>query len=308
MVTGLSGKGKLKMDKDTPRQGRPQNEYQVFVGMSFERNMNAVYENSIKATIEECGYLARRVDRINAENMRLDDLIEKEIKDSRFVIIDLTEQKSAVYFEAGYARGIGIDTIWTCRQDEMVRLAFNVRQFPFVAWSDEQDLKKNLKSRIEETFGLGPLGGEENEAEKYVKMKPRPRIFQEKGVEVRDHFDMAEEPIDTIEVVQPEMGNDKKMRMIPDRFAGLQMIERLKITDNPFDFPVTRYEFSDGSAIIGSKNGNYWAFGVHRDWDQEEMRKRVYWPEDIPEVFLDLCGEGWQEFIRSPPHRDGVYK
>lgn len=291
------------MDKDTQRQGLPQNEYQVFVGMSFEKNMNAVYENSIKATIEECGYRARRIDRINAENMRLDDLIEKEIKDSKFVIIDLTEQKRAVYFEAGYARGIKKGTIWTCRKGEESKIALNVRQFPFVFWSDEQDLKENLKSRIEKTFGPGPFVGKENEAEKYVKTRARPRTFQEKGVEVRDNFDMAEEPIDTIEVVQLEMGNDKKMRMIPDRFAGLQMIERLKITDNPFDIPynlVTRYEFPDGSAIIGTKNGNYWAFGVHRDWDEEEMRKRVNWPNDIPNVFLDLCGEGWQVFIRPP--------
>ena len=291
------------MDKDTQRQGLPQNEYQVFVGMSFEKNMNAVYENSIKATIEECGYHARRTDRINAENIRLDDLIEKEIKNSRFVIIDLTEQKSAVYFEAGYARGIKKDTIWTCRKDEMNERAFNVRQFQFVFWSNEQDLKENLKSRIEKTFGLGPFSGKETEAEKYVKTRARPRTFQEKGVEVRDNFDMAEEPIDTIEVVQREMGNDKKTRMIPNRFTGLQMIERLKITDNPSNIPynlVTRYAFPDGSAIIGTKDGKYWAFGVHRDWDEEEMRKIVNWPDDIPNVFLDLCGEGWQVFIRPP--------
>ncbi len=37
----------------------------------------------------------------------------------RFMIADFTGHRGGVYFEAGFAHGLGIPVIWTCREDQL---------------------------------------------------------------------------------------------------------------------------------------------------------------------------------------------
>ena len=62
---------------------------------------------------------------------------------------------------------MGLDTpvIRTCRQDEMVKLAFDVRQYPFIPWERDkwEDFKKQLVDYATAHGLLAPRvqGGEE---------------------------------------------------------------------------------------------------------------------------------------------------
>jgi hypothetical protein len=50
---------------------------------------------------------------------KVDDVIVAEIRRSRFLVADFTcepgKVRGGVYFEAGFARGLNIPIIWTCR-------------------------------------------------------------------------------------------------------------------------------------------------------------------------------------------------
>ncbi len=45
------------------------------------------------------------------------DRILARIRESRFVIADLTHNRGGVYYEAGFAEGLGIPVIYTCDAD-----------------------------------------------------------------------------------------------------------------------------------------------------------------------------------------------
>lgn len=127
---------------------------QVFVAMNFDKEFNGCYENAIKRAIEETHYKPYRIDREEHVD-RVDDKILSEIKRSKFIIAEFTGQKHGVYFEAGYALGLGIPVVWTCHEDEITgkKLHFDTRQFNHIAWTDETDLKEKLVNRIRVLIG-----------------------------------------------------------------------------------------------------------------------------------------------------------
>ncbi|MBZ0167218.1 MAG: nucleoside 2-deoxyribosyltransferase, partial [Candidatus Omnitrophica bacterium] len=57
-----------------------------------------------------------------------------------------------VYFEAGFAYGLGIPVIWCCREDNIKKLHFDTRQYNHLLWSNAKELKNKLISRIKATI------------------------------------------------------------------------------------------------------------------------------------------------------------
>ena len=87
---------------------------------------------------------------------RIDDEIINQINTSRFLVADFTGHRGGVYFEAGYAMGIGLPIFWTCRKDEMSGLHFDIRQFNCIDWETAEELAQRLQSRVESVIGKGP--------------------------------------------------------------------------------------------------------------------------------------------------------
>jgi nucleoside 2-deoxyribosyltransferase len=89
-------------------------------------------------------------------NDKICDHIVAEIGRSRFMIADVTRHRRAVYFEAGYAKGLGLEVIWTCREDHMKRAEriFDTRQYNHIVWMTPEDLRGKLKDRILATIGM----------------------------------------------------------------------------------------------------------------------------------------------------------
>ena len=128
---------------------------EVFVAMSFSPQMTSAYETGLQVGIECAGYVPIRVDRTEHVN-RIDDEIVARIRRSAFLVADFTEQKPGVYFEAGFALGLNLPVIWTCRSDDIANLHFDVRQYNCINWTDEGDLARRLRLRIEAIVGRGP--------------------------------------------------------------------------------------------------------------------------------------------------------
>jgi nucleoside 2-deoxyribosyltransferase len=71
-------------------------------------------------------------------------------------VADFTGQRHGVYFEAGFAQGLGLPVIWTCREDHVKNLHFDTRQQNHITWEQSDDLREKLKNRIWAVIGLGP--------------------------------------------------------------------------------------------------------------------------------------------------------
>jgi nucleoside 2-deoxyribosyltransferase len=64
--------------------------------------------------------------------------------------------RGGVYFEAGFAMGLGIPVFWTVR-DTTKDIHFDTRQYAHIVWKDAADLRKQLADRIAAVIGYGPL-------------------------------------------------------------------------------------------------------------------------------------------------------
>ena len=135
------------------REQNPESQ-QGFVAMCFHEEMRPVYDQAIKPAIEAAGYKPVRVDDLEHEG-KLDDRIIAEIRRSRFVVADYTGHRGGVYYEAGFAHGLGLPVFFTCRQDQLDDLHFDVRQYNTIVWEDLDALKNRLRHRIEAVLGGG---------------------------------------------------------------------------------------------------------------------------------------------------------
>jgi hypothetical protein len=143
---------------------------QAFVAMWFHEDLNEVYTNGIYPALKETGLDPFRVDKNPNEN-RIDHEIMSQIRKSKFLIADVTGERAGVYYEAGFAQGLGIPVIWTCNsswktkiienvypnsiEEPLVseftwprRMHFDTRQFPHIFWRDSTDFKSQLISNI----------------------------------------------------------------------------------------------------------------------------------------------------------------
>lgn len=119
---------------------------QGFVAMWFDEDMQPVYDKAISVGIENAGYKPHRVD-LREHNEKIDDEIIAQIRKSRFMLADFTGHRGGVYYEAGYAKGLGLEVIWTCRKDHVDDLHFDIRQYNCILW--EQDKLEEFCNRIQ---------------------------------------------------------------------------------------------------------------------------------------------------------------
>jgi nucleoside 2-deoxyribosyltransferase len=118
--------------------------------MWFDPQMDAIWREGLKPAIEEAGYEPVRLDETEHNNKICDEIIAK-IRRVRFVVADFTGQSRGVYYEAGFATGLRISVIFTCRQQGDDRDGFNT-----IDWTDAADLRSKLRARISATIGDGP--------------------------------------------------------------------------------------------------------------------------------------------------------
>lgn len=133
----------------------------AFVAMSFDKGLNPAWENGIKPAVEKAGYKPYRVDK-ELHIDRIDAKIIADIKDSKFVIADVTQQKQGVYFEAGYALGLNRHVIWCVKKDDLNKVHFDTRQYNHIVWESPEDLQEQLYNVICAVIGKRKVSQEES--------------------------------------------------------------------------------------------------------------------------------------------------
>jgi nucleoside 2-deoxyribosyltransferase len=127
---------------------------QVFVAMSFDKQLLSAWAEGIGPAVRRAKFEPYRVD-IQPHIDRIDSKIVAEIKNSRFLIADVTQQRPGVYFEAGFAIGLGLPVFWCVRDDDLKNVHFDTRQYNHVVWSTEVQLAEELYTRIAAVVGHG---------------------------------------------------------------------------------------------------------------------------------------------------------
>ncbi len=113
LILSVAGWGRLEPAGTGGIAGR------CFVAMSFDPSISDAYQNGIRPAIEDdCRLTAIRVDLVE-HNEKICDRIVAEIKKAQFAVADFTLHRAGVYFEAGFAMGLGRPVIWTCRRDDL---------------------------------------------------------------------------------------------------------------------------------------------------------------------------------------------
>jgi hypothetical protein len=119
-----------------------------FVAMNFKNEYDPIYLK-ISEAIRACGFEPYRVKELQT-NDQITDLIIAGIKKSGFMIADFSGARPSVYYEAGFARGLGKKVIWMAKRK--TKLHFDTRQYKHIFWNDGDDLKNQLIARIEATI------------------------------------------------------------------------------------------------------------------------------------------------------------
>ena len=120
----------------------------VLVAMKFGDDTLTLRE-AIRKGITDAGYIAIFIDEVQHNDFITPELL-KHIRESKFVVVDLTHQNNGAYFEEGYAMGLGKPVIQLCKKD--TRLHFDIAQKNTIMWEVEIDISERLTNRIKATI------------------------------------------------------------------------------------------------------------------------------------------------------------
>jgi hypothetical protein len=123
-----------------------------FVVMQFTDEYNDLYKDVILPICESFGYTVFRGDDSYVSNLIIDD-ITRFIQEATIIIADITPNNSNVYYEVGYAHGLGKPTILLSDR-KREKLPFDISGFRALFYDNtiggkramEEQLKKYLRS------------------------------------------------------------------------------------------------------------------------------------------------------------------
>jgi TIR domain len=116
----------------------------IFVIISFKPSMEPVFE-AIRQAARKVGLRAERV-KDSKGDYRIIDRMLLLIRTARLIVADLTYERPNVYFELGYARGLGKTVITIAR--ERTRIHFDAHDWPYLPYIDSRPLERDLLERM----------------------------------------------------------------------------------------------------------------------------------------------------------------
>jgi DNA-binding MarR family transcriptional regulator len=127
----------------------------AFMAMPFGNpTLDEVYKH-FKVAVGQTGFDLRRIDE-GAKAGLIDDRLRVEITTSRFLIAELTEENRGVYWEAGFAEGLGRPVIYTCEKAHFKQQSthFDTNHHLTVQWEADKidEALDELKATIRATL------------------------------------------------------------------------------------------------------------------------------------------------------------
>ena len=126
----------------TPLVRPPKIEQNVvfFAGAFGRTDIDSLYTREIVPACQELGYLPFRVDNYEP-SQTITNSILSGIQNSACVLADLSYARPSVYFEVGFAHGLGIPLVLTCKEDHLkgakdeLKIHFDLVQYKTSFWT-----------------------------------------------------------------------------------------------------------------------------------------------------------------------------
>ena len=123
----------------------------AFIAIKFDESYQSV-SDFIADSIKENGYNAVRVDEQHHTEFIMDYNMRK-IKECRFMVAELSSQNLGVYYEVGYAMGLGVPVIAVAKKDSENDIHFDLKQLNTISYESNERLQEILSNRIAVLFG-----------------------------------------------------------------------------------------------------------------------------------------------------------
>lgn len=155
-----SGWERYEEIKRSPSQARL-----AFMAMPFNHpELDHVYNECFKGAAKETGFTLRRVDEGQPAGL-IDDQLRVRIRAVRFLIAELTTENRGVYWEAGFAEGLGLPVIYTCKKsaEPALQTHFDTNHHLTVQWEAEKlgEAALKLKATIRATLPTEAIQSDE---------------------------------------------------------------------------------------------------------------------------------------------------
>ena len=124
----------------------------AFIAMSFDPTLEDNFTIGIKPALESLGFMPIHADKQH-HNDKIDEKICEWIAESRFVIADYTGHRTGVYYEAGFAKGLGLPVVQVCSSTDFEHLHFDIKTISTLKFDTPSKLKAVLEEHIQETIG-----------------------------------------------------------------------------------------------------------------------------------------------------------
>lgn len=124
----------------------------AFMAMKYgDEELSGMVDDYIRPAIEQTGFDLKLLSD-DPEAGIIDNRLRVEIRRSRLLIADLSHHNNGAYWEAGFAEGLGLPVIYTCKKSvlDSGEVHFDTRNNLIVPWDPDspEDAVKELKATI----------------------------------------------------------------------------------------------------------------------------------------------------------------
>ena len=128
----------------------------AFMAMEYgDEELDEIVDDYFKPAVDKTGFELIRLNE-NPKGGSIDDRLRVEIRNSRFLISDLTHDNNGAYWEAGYAEGLGKPVIYTCKDEKFdkEKTHFDTNHHLTVKWNPDKidEAVEMLKATIRATL------------------------------------------------------------------------------------------------------------------------------------------------------------
>lgn len=143
LAISFSGSQRVDVSEITITPARPK----AFVVMQFGEEYDQIYREVIRPTCESHGFDVIRADDVYSNGLIIGDILES-IATSSVVIADVTPENANVYYEVGFAHGLGRPTI-LMSDKRRERLPFDIAGVRTLFYDNTIGGKRQIEERLE---------------------------------------------------------------------------------------------------------------------------------------------------------------
>lgn len=130
-----------------PGKGKQVRNGYAFIAMAMDPNDPALEDvlDAVKDAATQCGVTAERIDEAHS-NEPITFRMLTAIEEAEFVVVDLTYSRANVFYEAGFAQGLGKTPIYLARKGS--EIPFDVKDYPVILYPNMRELRTALSERL----------------------------------------------------------------------------------------------------------------------------------------------------------------